>query len=516
MSEEKKVYTIFDRPYGLRFIGLLQMAFGLFGLLATAGIIGAVLIGGPGILDGMGYIYSILIFAGVALPCLIIGNYIDDLRKTAVIAQIFYSLIAMGLTGFFIAVQGLHYVWTVPFLETEVIIAIGNLAALILLSQSFIILYLIFNWKKVVPPDGVQVIRDREEAKLVEIGFYPSPLAPSLLDKDGTTELTDEDTQRIMNVRKIRTDEGMAVLCSNCNGATPLTKVKDNKLKCDYCGVTLGISNVFVPCDNHPEYLAATTCAVCGDHFCRKCLTAQEPPVDDRWKGSTIFMCKTCFEGRYKPAVTTASFVIPIDQLFSTAGSRFSTVGKIYRRFLGAYGKALKYIFLLPLEILSSLGKKDKDGKRRGGGGGGGSCDCSGLGGGGGDAEGCAGAIIIIVIIIIAIPILTGLLMLAAAVVIIPLLFYAGLIAVTIEAVRVIRKTDFQSIDSVRIQSIIEKKQPKIKESPLRPATRTWEDDSLRRAAENRRAQRLREEERRRHIRERSHSESFWDGGRRY
>ena len=491
-----------------------MIAFGLFGLLATAGIVGAILIGGPGILDGMGYIYSILIFAGVALPCLIIGNYIDDLRKPAVIAQIVYSLTAMGLTGFFIAVRGLHYVWTVPLFETEIVVQIGNLAALILLSQSFIILYLIFNWKSVVPPEGAMVIRDRGEAKLAEAGLYPSPLAPSLFDTDGTTELTDEDTRRIMDVRKIRTDEGMAVLCSNCNGATPLTKVKDNKLKCDYCGVTLGISNVFVPCDNHPEYLAATTCAVCGDHFCRKCLTAQEPPIDDRWKGSTIFMCKTCFEGRYKPAVTTTSFVIPIDQLFSTAGSRFSTVGKIYRRFLGAYGRALKYIFLLPLELLSSFGVRDRDKKRRGGGGGGGSCDCGGASGG--DGEGCASAIIILVIIIIAIPIITGLLMLAAAVVIIPLLFYAGLIAVTIEAVKVIRKTDFQSIDSVRIQSIIEKKQPKVKESPMRPATRTWEDDSLRRSAENRRAERLREEERRKRIRERGHAESFFDGGRRY
>ncbi len=88
MSEENKVYTIFDRPYGLRFIGLIQMAFGLFGLLATAGIVGAILIGGPGIQDGMGYIYSILIFAGVALPCLLIGNCMDDLRRFAVITQI--------------------------------------------------------------------------------------------------------------------------------------------------------------------------------------------------------------------------------------------------------------------------------------------------------------------------------------------------------------------------------------------------------------------------------------------
>ncbi|TFG94931.1 hypothetical protein E4H12_14280, partial [Candidatus Thorarchaeota archaeon] len=361
MPEEKKVYTIFDRPIGLRFVGLLQIAFGAVGVLATVGVLVSTISGNPELVGGLGYIYSLLIFVGVAIPCLVIGNYVDDLRKNAVIAQIIYSLITMGLTGLFLAVQGIRYVWRVPLFdfEEDLFLEIGNLAVMIFISQAFIILYLILNWQSTVPPEDAKVIRDRKEAKQIKKGLVPSPLSPSLMDSDGTTELSDEDSKRIMDVHKVVTAEGMAILCSNCNGSSSLTKVKDNKLNCDYCGVTLGISNVFVPCENHPEYLAATTCAVCGEHFCRKCLTVQEPPIDDRWRGSTIFMCRTCFEGRYRPAVTTASFVIPIDKLFSTAGSRFSTVARIYRRFLGAYGSALKFLFTIPIHILSSFGKKD-------------------------------------------------------------------------------------------------------------------------------------------------------------
>ena len=527
MPEEKKVYTIFDRPFGLRFVGLLQMSFGAVGLLVTIGLFAATITGNPDLLDGMGYIYSLLVFVGVALPCLIIGNYVDDLRKNAVIAQVIYSLIAMGLTGLFLAVQGIRYVWTVPLFdfEQDLLLEIGNLAVMIFISQAFIILYLILNWHNAVPPEDAEVIRDRKEAKQIKRGLVPSPLSPSLMGSDGTTELSDEDSKRIMDVRKVVTAEGMAILCSNCNGATPLSKAKDNKFTCDYCGVTLGVGNVFVPCENHPEYLAATTCAVCGDHFCRKCLTAQKPPIDDRWRGSTIFMCKPCFEGRYRPAVTTTSFVIPIDQLFSTAGARFATVAKIYRRFLGAYGGVLKAVFTWPLALLG-FGKKDDDGKRRGGGGGGGigsGGGWGGFGGGGGwgggggdDAEACLGVILVIVIIIIAIPIITGILLAIGAIIFIPFLFYAGLIAVTFEAVKVIRRTDFQSLDSVRIQSIVEKKQPKVKQSTLRPYTRTWEEDFFAKSIQQRKAEQRGEEERRRRRGERNQGQSFWGGGRGY
>ncbi|MGY5858112.1 MAG: FYVE zinc finger domain-containing protein, partial [Candidatus Thorarchaeota archaeon] len=518
LAEEKKVLTIFDRPAGLRFIGLLQMAFGTVGMLATAGLLMATISGTPELAGGLGYIYTLLVFVGVTIPCLVIGNYVDDLRKSAAIAQVAYSLLAMGLTGLFLALWGTGYVWGVPLFdfEDELILEIGNLAVIIFISQAFIILYLILNWHKVVPPDGAKVIRNRTEAKLYEEGMVPSPLAPILLDEDGT-ELSDDESKRIMDIRKVVTEEGIAVLCSNCNGATPLSNAKDNKLTCGYCGVTLGVGNVFVPCENHAEYLAATTCAVCGHHFCRKCLTAQKPPIDKRWKGSTVFMCKPCFEGRYRPAVTTTSFVIPIDKLFATAGARFSTVGRIYRRFLGAYGGVLKAMFTWPLALIGSLGKKDRDKeKRRGGGGwggGGGSIDLSGLGGSSGDCDACAGAILLIVIIIIAIPIIAGILLTIGAIIFIPLLFYAGLIAVTIEALKVISRTDFQSLDNVRIQSVIEKKQPKVKQSTLRPYTRTWEEDVFAKSRQRRAEERKREEEQRRRRGQRTSAESFWGGG---
>jgi len=496
LPKEDKVYTIFDRPKGLRFVGLLQMAFGAVGLLATIGLIAASIIGSSELPGSIGYIYAILVFVGVALPCLIIGNFVDDLRKNAVVAQIIYSLVAMGLAGLFLILRGLQYMWTVPLFEYEIVIAIGNLSAFIVVAQAFIILYLILAWDSAVPPQGAKVIRDRGEARRYEEGLVPLPFTPAVLSADGMTELSEDESKHVLEIRKEFTEEGMAVLCSNCGGATPLTKVERNRLHCDYCGVTLGVSSIFVPCDNHPEYLAATTCAVCGDHFCRKCLTAQEPPVDERWTGSTIFMCRKCFEGRYRPAVTTTSFVIPIDKLFSTAGSRFTTAGRIYRRFLGAYGNVMKHLWRLPIELLGSLGKS----------------------GGGGGGDNCVGALIMIVIIIIAIPILAGVLLLIGAIVIIPFLFYAGLVAVTLEAIKVIRKTDFQSIDTVRIQSIVEKKKPKQKESKLRPAIRSWENDYERLPTEARRRQmeeqRRREEERRKRIYEdRRPAQSYWGNG---
>jgi hypothetical protein len=500
LPEGKKVYTIFDRPKGLRFVGLLQMAFGAVGFLATIGLIIASLIGSSELPGVIGYVYAFLVFVGVALPCLVVGNYVDDLRRNAVIAQIVYSLIAMCLAGFFLIIRGLQYIWAVPLFHFEIIIAVGNLSAFIVIAQAFIILYLILAWDSVVPPSGTEVIRDRKDARRYEEGLVPLPFTPAVLSSDGLTELSEDESNHVLEIRKEFTEEGMAVLCSNCGGATPLTKVERNRLRCDFCGVTLGVSSIFIPCENHPEYLAATTCAVCGNHFCRKCLTAQEPPVDERWAGSTIFMCQKCFEGRYRPAVTTTSFVIPIDKLFSKAGSRFANVGKVYRRFLGAYGNIMKYLWRIPLELLANLGKS-------GGGG----------GGGGSSGDNCIGALIMIIIIIVAIPIIAGLLLLIGAIIIIPVLFYAGLIAVTLEAIKVIRQTDFQSIDTVRIQSIVEKKKPKQKQSKLRQTTRSWENDYEKSPSEARRRQmedhrRRREEERRRlTYGDRHPAQSYWE-----
>ena len=433
------------------------MLFGLVGLLASIGLF---------ITGIMGYIAlddalpdSLLIFVGVALPCLVIGNYVDDLRRKAVIAQIFYSFIAVILTGLFLYVYGIHYTWAFPWFEQSFDIYIGNLAAGILLIQLVFGLYLVVNWKHVAPPPGVKIVRDRRRARLIERGEIPSPLSPHMLAPDGQTRLSPEEGKQLLQIRKVTTEEGMAILCSNCGGATPLTKVNDdNTLTCDYCGVQLAVSSVFVPCENHPEYLAATTCAVCGEHFCRLCLTAQDPPVDPRWEDSTVFLCQKCFEGRYRPAVTTSSLVIPIHELFGKAGGRFTRLGQLYGKFLRAYGGIMKYAIAFSLRMWASMS--------------------SGRGGRGGGRGGdnAASAFLIMLLIIIAIPIAVGAALLIAGIVIIPLLFYIGLVGVAVEAVKIIRRTDFISLQEAREKGIKIGKPVKKKESMLRGTTRTWDE----------------------------------------
>jgi hypothetical protein len=470
-------------------IGVTQMTFGIFGLFASIGIFIATILG---TLGSIGYVFAMLLFGGVAFPCLAIGNSVDDLRRWAVVAQILYSVIAIGLCSYFLYVQGISYYWGFPiFGFPDFGIAIGNIAAFIVASQTLIVLYLLVRWNDVVPPPGIAVERNKARARLLEAGLMPSPLEPSLLAPDGATSLSPEDQQKILDVTKVVTGEGMAILCSNCNGATPLTNVGDNNtVYCMYCGVVLGVSSVFVPCQNHQDVLAATTCNVCGNHFCRQCLTVQEPPIDERWQGSAVYLCRKCFEGRYRPAVTTASLVIPIDQLFSTAGGRFSKVGGMYRSFLGAYANGMKHLWRLPLELLASLGKS-----------------------GGSGNDNCAGALIMIVIIIIAIPILAGILMILGAIIIIPILFYAGLIAVTVEAAKIISGTDFVSVDNARVKSIHAHRKPKVVESRLRPSVRVWDDEFRQASIDHQRIKQRHEEEireRERRRQEQQRTASFW------
>ncbi len=453
--------TIFDRPRGLRLIGLTQVSFGSLGLLALIGLVLAMFTGAGG-LGTVGPIYSVLILFGVVIPCIAIGNYVDDLRRNAVVAQIVYSLFACGLTGYYIYLSGLSTTWSFPWLELVIVVQVGYLAAAIFLIEAFMVLYLLGRWNAVVPPPGVYIERDREKARLIEQNLIPSPLAPTLLGADGETSLTPEEGERILDVRRVTTAEGMAVLCSNCGGATPLTKVEDNNtLVCDYCGVRLGLSSVFIPCNSHPEYLAATTCDVCGEHYCRQCLTAQEPPVDERWKGSIVHICRKCFEGRYKPAVTTASLVIPIDKLFESAGSRFGRVGNMYKKFLGKYASAMKYVIHFSARMASSM-------MRSGG----------GRGGRGGDNA--IAFLIMIVIAIVAIPLIIGFLLILGAIVIIPLLFYAGLIGVAIEAARIIAGTDFVSLAEQREKGVREGRPVKQRESTLREPQRDWQSQQSR------------------------------------
>ncbi|MFW9909427.1 MAG: hypothetical protein ACFFEF_12705 [Candidatus Thorarchaeota archaeon] len=456
MANTTQMDTIYDRPRALRIIGLFQMLVGLIGIIAALGLLVATLMGNPQLVD-VGYTYALLVFVGIGLPSLVIGNFVDDLRRGAVAAQIFYSLLAVIITGLFLWVYGIGYLWTFPLFNITLDVYIGNLATGILGIQLAFAAYLVTNWTRVAPPPGTKIVRDKVRARLIERGVVPSPLSPRMLAPDGYTELSEEEGKRILGVRKIISEEGMAILCSNCGGATPFTKVeRDNTLHCDYCGVHLALSGVFVPCLNHPEYLAATSCSVCGEHYCRRCLTAQEPPVDARWEGSTVFLCQKCFEGRYRPAVTTSSLVIPIDSLFGKAGGRFSKLGQLYAKFLRAYGGIMKWVLYFSLRLLSSMGKS------------------GGKGGGKGGDDAAAG-ILVIILIIIAIPILVGIALLLAGIVIIPILFYAGLVGVTIEAVKIIRRTDFVSLQEARERGIELGRPADKKESTLRETTRTWD-----------------------------------------
>jgi hypothetical protein len=171
----------------------------------------------------------------------------------------------------------------------------------------------------------------------------------------------------------------------------------------------------------------------------------------------------------------------------------------MYRSFLGVYGNAMKHLWRLPLELLASIGK-------------------AGGGGSGGSGDSCAGAILLIIIIIIAIPLLAGVLMLLGAIIIIPILFYAGLVAVTIEAAKIISRTDFISVDSARVKSLVMDRRTKTTESKLRPGVRSWDDsyrsENLKREWERRRREQFRRDyERTQRERAKTRAESFWGRG---
>lgn len=451
---DTQVLTIFDRPAGLRVIGLTQVAFGTVGLVGSVGLLVATLMGVPALSEN-GYLYSALVFVGIAVPCLVIGNYVDDLRRGAVIAQMGYSAIAATLAGYLLIVRGPDYEWTVPVFGITVQVAVGRVALMIVVVQVLIALYLIARWERVVPPDTAVVVRDRTRARLVERGIVQLPVGEHLLAPDGTSIHDPDEVQHVLEARRVVSEEGTAILCPNCGGATSLSKVnEDNTLTCDYCGVRVAVGSVFVPCTNHPEYLAAATCAVCGQHFCRRCLTAQEPPVDERWRGSLVLLCRDCFEGRYIPAVATTAFALPIEELFGEAGSRFRAVAHLYRKFLSAYAKVVRFTVRLSVEVLPRLiarGSRER-------------------------SDNCVAFLFAVIIAIIAVPIIVGVLLLLGAVIVVPLLFYAGLIGVVVQAVRILRGTDFVSLDEARERGLLKRKRTEIpKESELRRDSRHWE-----------------------------------------
>jgi hypothetical protein len=144
--------------------------------------------------------------------------------------------------------------------------------------------------------------------------------------------------------------------------------------------------------------------------------------------------------------------VIPIHQLFSKAGSRFSRVGSIYGRFLRSYFRIMGYSIEIAGRALAAMSSSSHGNDN-------------------------AGAVIIgIIIAVVAIPVLTGIALLLGAIVIVPILFYAGLVGVTIEAVRIIRRTDFLSLDQAREKAVVRREPAKKKESELRGASRPWQD----------------------------------------
>ena len=118
-----------------------------------------------------------------------------------------------------------------------------------------------------------------------------------------------------------------------------------------------------------------------------------------------------------------------------------------------------------------------------------------------------------IVIIIIAIPILAGILMILGAIIIVPILFYAGLIAVTVEAAKIISGTDFVSVDNARVKAIHAHRNPKIKESKLRPSVRVWDNEFRQASLQHERVRQRHEAERRERERRRQQQQkqaSFW------
>ena len=103
--------------------------------------------------------------------------------------------------------------------------------------------------------------------------------------------------------------------------------------------------------------------------------------------------------------------------------------------------------------------------------------------------------------------------MLLGAIIIIPILFYAGLIAVTIEAAKIISGTDFVSVDNARVKSIHANRKPKVVESRLRPSVRVWDDEFRKASIDQQRIKQRYEEERRereRRRQEQRRTDSFW------
>jgi len=76
----------------------------------------------------------------------------------------------------------------------------------------------------------------------------------------------------------------------------------------------------------------------------------------------------------------------------------------------------------------------------------------------GGDSDEALIILLVIIAIVVGIPIALSLIFIAAVAVIVPILFYAGMIGVSIHAIRTLRGTDFVSLEDIRRKKIEERK----------------------------------------------------------
>ena len=350
------------------------------------------------------------------------------MKRAAFFFLIPFSLLAAGLSLFEIYYFGYDYVLVVSISSHLIHVNLGYISDIVGALNILILLYILIRWKHIVPKKGVvyhYVPRYRKEKKVNAIEAKIVHIDPSL-------QLGQKETQK---------GDTLAILCPVCLGATPVPQdVESNTVKCQYCGTEIALSGVYTPCKNHPDRLAVAQCAVCGNYFCQECLTAQEPPADPKWKSEVVFLCKDCFHGRFMPAVTAAAITNPTFNVLEASKERMKHTLSLIGHFIGSYFSKMKGVIVWGFRIAGEISR-------------------------GGDFEGGLYILLLILAIVIGIPIAISLLMLAGAIVILPILFYAGMIGVAINAIRIVRGTDFVSIEEVRRKKIMDakKKGEKIK-----------------------------------------------------
>ncbi len=397
-------------PHGVTLISVIEFIWGFLGILS--GLI--IFHFSPESVR----VWGIIILLAAGVPSLIISQGLKLMKRAAFILLVPYSLIAAVLSAYEIYFYGYNYVIVVDVAANQIHVNLGYISVMVGVANVFIFLYIILKWKSIVPKKGVTyhyVPRYRREKKVDAISAKVVHVDPSL--KLGEKE-TSPDT--------------LAILCPICLGATPVPEdTESNVVKCKYCGAEIALSGVYTPCKNHPDRLAVAKCSVCGNYFCQECLTAQEPPADPRWTGEMVFLCNDCFHGRYVPAVTAAAIANPSFEVLKATKNRMISSLSLIKNFIYGYFGKMKRVILWGLRLAAELAR-------------------------GSDSDGLILIVLGIVAIIVGIPIAISLVTFAATLVILPILFYAGMIGVAINAIRIVRGTDFVSIEDMRLKKIKE------------------------------------------------------------